>query len=386
MGLAVLAVLTLFGEVRFKAFMYFVPHDALITVALVIGGPLPTLIVFLLGDVPHRVVTRRLPLATPGAWATYVSYGWASIAGAALLHASPTHSITAAVAVSAVTAGLCATSVNWLLASGLFRSLWHGHRFMTLLREELGAALPVSLVLQSVAALCLLLVAPLGIFMLVPLVALTVMPATGIASLIRSRDVSLMDAGTVTRLYARALATRLGLDRRKRRSLLAAVALSYPSTPCANSNLELARRSGLLRGPLPPAPTNLRVDAADVWKAWQIARQAGERWDEPDGPNGYPRGRLLPIEARILAVAREWAQLTAACGPRLPQPQAALALEALAGTQLDPDIVKMASEIVTVERQFASLETFQPRLDLLPVPRVVRHELLPWALYTYTCA
>src|SRR5579875_2611549 len=81
LGLAVLAVLTLFGEVRFKAFMYFVPHDALITVALVIGGPLPTLIVFLLGDVPHRVVTRRLPLASPGAWATYVSYGWASIAG-----------------------------------------------------------------------------------------------------------------------------------------------------------------------------------------------------------------------------------------------------------------------------------------------------------------
>jgi hypothetical protein len=47
---------------------------------------------------------------------------------------------------------------------------------------------------------------------------------------------------------------------------------------------------------------------------------------------------------------------------------------------VDPRIVDAASEIINTEAQFADLERFQPRVELLPLPRLVRHKLLPWAL------
>lgn len=82
-------------------------------------------------------------------------------------------------------------------------------------------------------------------------------------------------------------------------------------------------------------------------------------------------------------MANEWAKLTAADGPRLPQKQAILALELQAATTLDPKIVEAAGEIVHTEAQFAEIESFQPSLDLLPLPRPVRTQLLPWALRAY---
>jgi hypothetical protein len=65
------------------------------------------------------------------------------------------------------------------------------------------------------------------------------------------------------------------------------------------------------------------------------------------------------------------------------QTEAVLALEAQSACRLDPWVVGAASEIVTTESQFAQLEHFAPALDLLPLPQLVRRELLPWALRAY---
>jgi hypothetical protein len=370
--------------------LYYAPYDALTTLALVAGGPLAVLCRYLVSDLPSRIVTKRLPLISVGAWATYVSYGYAAVAGCAVFHAANARG-SAGVAVAAVTAGMVAVAVNWAIASGLFRKLWSGGSFVALAREEFLAVLPMELGQQMLAALVLLLIPVLGDGILLPLGLTTALPALALPALARSRDVSTLDRSAVTRHYARALSARLGLTRSQRRTMLAAATLSCRPTDASPTKASATEalpplRSGLLRGPLPPAPIDISSDPAMAWKAWHVVRQASERWDGPDGLDGQMRGRLLPVEARLLAVAVEWAQLTAAGGPRLTQREAALALASEAGTRFDPHIVEAAGEIVTVEEQFASLETFQPRLDLLPLPRVVRRELLPWALHAYSPA
>jgi hypothetical protein len=282
-------------------------------------------------------------------------------------------------------------AVNWLIACGLFGTLWQQKRFLSLLREQLLAALPLELALQVIAGVSLFFIPLLGLGVLLPLGPVMLLPTLALPALARSRDVSRLDRSAVTRHYARALSARLGLTRSQRRTMLAAATLSCRPTDASPTKASATEalpplRSGLLRGPLPPAPIDISSDPAMAWKAWHVVRQASERWDGPDGLDGQMRGRLLPVEARLLAVAVEWAQLTAAGGPRLTQREAALALASEAGTRFDPHIVEAAGEIVTVEEQFASLETFQPRLDLLPLPRVVRRELLPWALHAYSPA
>jgi hypothetical protein len=382
-GIGVLSASTVLGEIRLKRVMFYAPYDALTTLALVIGGPLAALLRYLLADVPSRLITRRLPVASVGAWATYVSYGYAALAGSALLHAASVRGIHDA-AVPAVTAGLVAVSVNWLIASGLFRKFWSARSFIALAREELLGVLPSVLGQQALAAIVVILVPLLGAGVLALLCLTTLLPALGLPALVRSRDITQVDRTTVTRVYALALAAHLRLTRSQRRTISAAATLSSRPEEPGLTTAAVAVRPGLLRGPLPPAPTGISSDPALAWKAWHVVRQASERWDGTDGDEGTPRGRLLPVEARVLAVAREWAKLTAAGGLGLPQRQAVLALEAQAGTRFDPRVVEAVGEIVTVEERFASLETFQPRLDLLPLPEVVRRELLPWALQAYS--
>lgn len=358
--LAALAATSVVGESQLKR-MVPVKFDAtyaLAVVALVVGGPLPAFLVDLAADLVPRLLLRPRRLFTPGFAANLASYGWAAIAGAGLLQLSGVHTLSPAVAPTVVSAGLAMWAVNWLIARGLFGTLCQGYKFLTLLHEEYLSLMGVQLGVTVLGAFAVILLRPLGdavVFVLAPTILI---PQLVLPALARSRDVSRLDQSAAAKLYVRALAAHLGIRRRHRRAAEAGATL-------------------LLDPARPP------IEPAVAHRAWFASFYAGERWDGTGRPARLRAG-AIPGESRLLATAVEWAKLTAAGGPQLPQREAILALEMEAATRLDPKLVAAAAEIVHTEAQFAELENFQPALDLLPLPRPVRSQLIPWALRAYS--
>ena len=78
-----------------------------------------------------------------------------------------------------------------------------------------------------------------------------------------------------------------------------------------------------------------------------------EWWNGAGGPAGLP-GLIIPRSARIAAVARTWAALTAQGSPLLGHLDAIAHLEAAAGVRLDPAIVHAARVVVAQERPTSS--------------------------------
>jgi hypothetical protein len=248
-------------------------------------------------------------------------------------------------------------AANWLVARGVYGTLWQGYRLIVLVREEYMATLDTQLLVTVLAAGCAALLAPMGTSVLFLVAPTILIPQLLLPSIARSRDVSMMSQATAAQLYVRALAAHLGISRRERRAAQDAIALLLD-------------------------PAHLTVGPRSAHRAWFAAFHAAERWDGRGHPAALAGG-VIPHQSRLLATATEWAKLTAAGGPRLSQREAILALELQAATKLDPALVAAAGEIVHTEAQFADLDSFQPQLDLLPLPRPVRSQLLPWALRAY---
>jgi hypothetical protein len=383
-GLGALAFCSVFAEVRFKRSTFFTPDEAIVTLALIVGGPLPAFLMLLVPDLLARLAFRRLPAFSEGAWGTYASYGWAMLAGAAVLALGHAKSPALGSAPALLAAGLAWTFVNWLIARGLFATLCQRMRFGPLLRSEYRAALPAQLIVLLISVTLATLVPTMGLSVIYPLAAIVFIPQVLLPALAKSREMSRLTRDAATVVYVRALSAHLGARRSERRIVLAAAELvararaAGPDAPREQSGWTLAR-SGLH---LPPAPVDLSVSEQTAREAWRTALHVSERWDGEGVPAAIA-GRQIPKESRLLAIASEWAALTAADGPRLTQAEAILALEAQAATRFDPRIVAAASEIITTEAQFADLEAFQPKLGLLPVPSVLRAGLLPWALRSY---
>ena len=96
-----------------------------------------------------------------------------------------------------------------------------------------------------------------------------------------------------------------------------------------------------------------------------VVRSHHERWDGTGYPDGL-KGEAIPIEARIIACCDTWnAMRTNRSYRRALSHEVALTeLNASAGTQLDPAIVKAVAEIVRQEASAPSQMT-QPRSELL---------------------
>jgi len=384
-GLELLAICAIAGEVIFNRVALFGLVDSVIVVAVALCGPIPAFLVMLCPDLLLRLRTSRLPMWTPGSWASYASYAWSALAAAAVLTLAHAGGASGRNAPAVFSAGIVWTFVNWTLARALPARLWSGQRVWPLFRGEYLTLLPAQICMLAFAALLVALMPLIGeagvLALLAPLVlgAQTVLPW-----LARSGDISKRDPAAATAIYVRALAGHLRLPRAQRRIALALVKLERGATValCGAPRSERGWLLDCCSAPLPPAPVGLRTSAAEAHEVWLAALHRWEHWDGGGAPSGA-RGEEIPLASRVVAVAAEWALLTAAGGPKLSQAEAALALEAESGTRFDPALVRAAGEIIATEAQFADIETFEPRLDLLPLPATIRHELLPRALRAY---
>ncbi len=364
LGLWGLAGCTVLGEVALKQSVPVQFHALAVigVLVLLIGGPIPALIAWLVPDLAGRLLLRRYRMWTPGFAANVASYGWCVLAAAAVLALTGANSLSPSVAPSVLAVGFTLELVNFAIARCLYGTLYQGYGLQALVRDEFLGMLGAELVMLLFATLCALLIAPLGIFVLVLVGPAVLVPEVALPLLARSRNIAVLDRAAATRLYVAALATELGIRGRGRRvALLAAELLGDPTA----------------------IPYN--VDHAVAREAQVAAWHATERWDGGGGPAGFT-GSLTPRTSRLLAVAQAWSELTAAGGPELPQTQALLALELHSASRLDPRMVVAAGQIVSTEAAFAELATFQPRLHSVRLPRLVRSRVLPAALAAYRAA
>jgi hypothetical protein len=364
LGLWGLAGCTVLGEVALKQSVPVQFHALAVigVVVLLIGGPIPALIAWLVPDLAGRLLLGRYRMWTPGFAANLASYGWCVLAAAGVLALTGANSISPSVAPSVLAVGLTLELVNFAIARCLYGTLYQGYRLIALVRDEFLSVLGAELVMLLFATVCALLIAPLGILVLALVGPAVLIPEVALPLLARSRDIAVMDRAAATGLYLAALATQLGIRGRERRvALLAAELLRDPTAIPYNVDIPVAREAQIA--------------------AWH----ASERWDGGGIPAGFS-GSLIPRTSRLLAVAEAWSELTAAGGPQLPQTEALLALELHSASRLDPRIVVAAGQIVTTEAAFAELATFQPKLHTVALPRLLRSRALPAVLAAYRAA
>src|SRR5690349_4903534 len=148
----------------------------------------------------------------------------------------------------------------------------------------------------------------------------------------RARPVASLDQVIATHSYAHALSLHLGLDRGERRHLARVTDLAFARRADAGDVVAYARAT-------------LKDPSRASWEAGHVA----EWWNGGGGPAGL-RGPVIPIAARIVAVAECWAALTAHGTPQMSHADALRELQGVAGTRFDPRVVQAALDVVAEER------------------------------------
>jgi HD domain len=373
-GLEALALATILGELWLKRPVWYSGLGAISLLALLVGGPLAAVLVLLAPEVlrqwrrrRERPVTRAIAL---GVAANVASYGWGVLAAAGVLVLAHGHSLSPRAGLVILAAGVALEVVNYGIARGVYGTLYQGNRLPTMIRDEFMSVLGGEVALLTMATLCALLIVPLGWGALAVAGGVLVVPQLLLPAVARSRDVTRLSQADATRLYVRALAAHLRVSHRRRRIAVHAGELFE-----ADGGSVLPR-SGVY---LPAPPSTLRAHGHRTNEAWTVALHVTERWDGTGLPAKIG-GKTIPLESRLIAVAVEWARLTAAGGPEMPQAEATLGLEAQSATRFDPRVVAAASEIVATESAFADLAAFQPKLHAIPLPLFLRERVIPRAL------
>jgi hypothetical protein len=359
-ALAGIAAVAFLAEVRLKmAFaVYFDATIVLALLALVIAGPLPALLVWIVPDAITRLVIRRTPLIAPDLIANVTSYALALLAGEAVLElASAPSSLAQAPAL--YTAGLVIGTINFTFARLNFAPFYQHSRVTALVRAEFVDLLAGFLAMLILGVATYLLIPPLGVFALALLAAVVVVPQLALALLVRARSVTALSPDEATALYAAAIADVLAVPKRERR-IIACVA-------------------ELLSDDTDGAEPHARWRLEDVPEVVQAALHIDERWDGTGRPAGLSGGHA-PLASRVVSVARAWGELTAAGTLQLPHHEAILGIGVGADAQFDPAIVAAAARVVADEQTFVRDPDFQPRLHSLPLPRPLRRDRMPAAL------
>jgi hypothetical protein len=328
---------------------------ALVLVATALSGPLAGLIVFLSWDVASRVVWREHRVLTSGALANFTSYGWSALAASEVLRLAGSTPLAPHAVTVLFCAGMAMGVTQFVIGRLAYATLYQGYRAWPLLRSELpdfSVLVIADVLLGTITGVLFgaVGVAAFAIFAVVILIPSLVFPA-----LARRHSVAQLDQSAAMLLYVTALADVLRLHRDRRRVLAGAAHLLHHGKH---------------------APKSRWSDRHDIEFA---ARYTTEHYDGSGGPAALAANHI-PLESRILAVARQWAELTAAGSQQLSHAEALLGLELAAGSVLDPRVVAAAGEIVTAELPFARDSAFQPVLHRLPLPRALRREGLPLAL------
>ena len=346
--LLVLAVLADRADVPTPSGAKFDATLALMLICVALVGPLPAVGITL---VPSLVdaVTRRKRFVRVATLGNLAATGWQAILAALLL-----------AAVGASVFGLAAAGVvllffGWLLAPAIWAPLWLGVPFRAMV-DAFFDMRAVAAIMIALATLTALAYPAVGMLALALFALVAVLPQSALTYAARTRPVARLDTLTATRRYAAAIGRQLGLDRGARRKV--------------DEVVRLAHERGIDGDPI----RHLVFTALDGSEVSCAAGHVTEWWNGAGGPAGIPGG-IIPLPARIAAVARTWAALTAEGSPQLGHQDALDHLDDAAGVRLDPRIVRAARAVIAQERSSPAVPAPEPRLHHLGVPASLRRAI-----------
>jgi hypothetical protein len=354
--LAALVALSLIADrhhVPLPSGVIFDARASLSLIALALAGPLPALAI----NIPPMVVNGILGrdrLFRIGNVANIAAYGWYSLVGAVLLQMYTPVGSTSVIGWLLVI-GAVQLVVNWFIAPVIYGTLWMGHPLRALV-QMLRDAFPAGSVMAGLGGLTVVLFDSFGMLALGLFALVAVLPQSALTFVARTRPVARLDPLTASRRYAAAMAVHLGLSRAERRELDAVIRIAHARDASGDPGEHLSHA------------------VVDWSEASCAAGHVTEWWNGAGGPAGLPGG-LIPQSARIAAVARTWAALTADGSPRIGHMDALSHLEAAAGVRLDPRVVKAAFAVVSQERLSVAEPAPEPRMHYLHVPARLRRVL-----------
>jgi hypothetical protein len=352
--LFVLAVVVIFHDVPLPSGFSFDATTALALIAVALAGPLPALAV-IFPPIAVNALCGRERLLRAGNLANLAGYGWYTLTAALLLQAAAGEPTAAGAIGWLLAAGLLQLLVNWAVVPAVYGTLWLGHpvRAAVLMLFD---GLPAGMGMATLGAATVLLYGGLGLLALALFALVAVIPQSALTYVARTRPVALLDPLTAACRYAEALAVHLRLSGADRREVDAVLRLAHARDVSGDPGEHLSHTV---------------IDWSEVSCA---AGHVTEWWNGAGGPAGLP-GAIIPLSARIAAVARTWAALTAEGSPRLGHLDALAHLEGAAGVRLDPRVVMAARAVVAQERLSPSVPAPEPRLHHLRVPAPLRRAL-----------
>jgi len=352
--LFVLAVVVIRHDVPLPSGISFDATTALALIAVALAGPLPALAV-IFPPIALNALCGHERLLRAGNLANLAAYGWYTLAAALLLQAVTVDPTAPGAFGWLLAAGLLQLLVNWAVGPAIYATLWLGHPARSV-AVMLPDGLPAGMVMATLGAATAVLFPQLGLLALALFALVAVIPQSALTYVARTRPVALLDPLTATRRYADALAVHLRLNRAERRELDAVIRLAHARDVNGDPGQHLGHAV---------------VDWSEVSCA---AGHVTEWWNGAGGPAGLP-GAIIPQSARIAAVARTWAALTAEGSPRLGHLDALAHLDGAAGVRLDPRVVLAARAVVAQERLSPAVPAPEPRLHHLHVPEPLRRVL-----------
>jgi hypothetical protein len=352
--LLVLAIVVIRHDVPLPSGMSFDATTALALIAVALAGPLPALAV-IFPPIAFNALCGRERLLRAGNLANLAAYGWYTLAGALLLQAAGVEPTSPGAFGWLLATGLLQLLVNWAVSPAIYATLWLGHPLRTVVLM-LADGLPAGMVMATLGSTTVVLYPALGLPALALFALVAVIPQSALTYVARTRPVARLDPLTAARRYGNAMAVHLGLDRAERRELDAVIRVAYARDVTGDPGEHLGH-------------------AVSDWS--EVSCAAGhvtEWWNGAGGPAGLP-GAIIPRSARIAAVARTWAALTAQGSPRIGHLDALAHLRGAAGVRLDPTVVRAAHAVVCQERLSPAEPAPEPRLHHLHVPARLRRVL-----------
>jgi hypothetical protein len=355
LALGAIALVAYGGTIRIRPIAWLDGEFVAVLVAIAFLGPLPGMCVWLVTEAAYFLLDRHRLAAH---LANVASYGWAALAGAAVLAslgAAPLHSGAGPVTYLALAAaGITMLCVNFAITRGIVGVLIDRQPVRATIREELIRPAPATLLMLVVGVATAFLYAHIGILALALFALVVLVPQTLLPVLLRPQPVRELAPLRAASLYALAIADVLELSP-DRRLVLADAATFLEREPL-----------DVVRGSLSCSSIGHCLDVRET------VLYHGEHWDGPHGAPGAIGGDMIPLTSRVLAVAAAWARLTASGSPGLTHAQALAQIESRAGLHFDPRVVTAAVKIVATDKLGLAGDTaFQPHLDRLRLPSFI---------------
>ena len=352
--LAALAIIAVRHDVPLPSGIAFDATVALALIAVALVGPLAAFAV-IFPPIAVNALSGREQLLRAGNLANLAAYGWYTLAGGLVLTAANVEPGTTAAFLALCATGCVLLVVNFAVGPLIYATMWIGHPLRSVARM-FPDGLPAGLAMTTLGALTVVLYEQVGLLALAVFALVAVLPQSALTFVARTRPVGQLDPLTATRRYAHALCMQLDV--------------SGPERRLVDDVVRTAHARGVSGDPA----EHLGHAVVDWSEASCAAGHVTEWWNGAGGPAGLP-GRLIPLPARIAAVAQTWASLTAEGSPRLSHVQALTHLESTAGVRLDPAVVKAVAAVIGQERASADVPAPEPRMHRLHVPAPVRRML-----------